>query len=283
MGYELYREVKVWAPPSLTHREKLTAMVLADDANDKTRLTWNSVVDVEIMRHAMVKNKRDMLKVLARLQDEKVIEHAGGGHNGKVAKFRFLHLDPAGCPGRPGCGCPLALGVQNEQPTDPKGVQNGPATDHVGGSNRPPYREASDQKEHPTDAEGCSFWPGRVSGSNTPTPSPSSTTSPLSLAERVVRDAGVVADHERETFINWLKDKHQIRGPGWWKTVTQDDLNEHAADWRAQHTTTAAPALPPWCGHCGDDNPAARTNARFRLIEGHACPDCHPTTQGHTP
>ncbi|MEU3287811.1 hypothetical protein [Streptomyces longwoodensis] len=96
MGYELYREVKVWAPTTLTHREKLTALVLADDANDKTRLTYSSVVDPEIMRQAMVPDDRSMRRIIAKLKEEKVLEHVGGGHNGRTAKYRFLHMAPAG-------------------------------------------------------------------------------------------------------------------------------------------------------------------------------------------
>lgn len=172
MGYELYREVKVWAPPSLTHREKLTAMVLADDANDKTRLTYSSVVDPEIMRQAMVKNQRDMLKIVARLQDEKVVEHAGGGHNGRIAKYRFLHLAPAVGPLKPG---------ENHPPTDGKGVQNEPATPDVARSNQTPNTSEAhgeaDQNEHPSADEGCSNRPRRVSETNTPTPSPPTTSS----------------------------------------------------------------------------------------------------------
>jgi len=39
--------------------------------------------------------------------------------------------------------------------------------------------------------------------------------------------------------------------------------------------------LPPWCGQCGDGNPAAEFNAKFRTEPGSKkpCPDCHPTNQ----
>jgi hypothetical protein len=276
MGYELYREVKVWASPSLTHREKLTAMVLADDANDKTRLTWNSVVDPEIMRQAMVKNDRDMRKILAKLQDEKVIESAGGGHNGRIAKYRFLHLDPVGCPGESGCGCPLALAVQKEPATtEPTHDVGGPErTGYIDGASSTPV-----QKEPATDRVGGPNRHRSRSESDRPTPSPSSTTSPLSVAEQVVRDSGVVADDERETFISWINNQHQPRGPAWWRTVAKNgDLGELAEKWRAEQTT-AAPTIPAWCGHCGDDNPAARLNPRFRQRDGQPCPDCHPDTR----
>lgn len=39
-------------------------------------------------------------------------------------------------------------------------------------------------------------------------------------------------------------------------------------------------SLPRWCGQCGDGNPAAEFNAKFRTAPGSKkpCPDCHPTT-----
>jgi hypothetical protein len=128
MGYELYREVKVWAPESLTKGEKLAALVLADDANDQTRLTYSSVVDPEIMRQAMVKDDRAMRRIIARLTDEKVIEKATGGHNGRIAKFKFLHLVPAGAEMKPGENHPATEAVDATAPGE-----NHPATDGVGG------------------------------------------------------------------------------------------------------------------------------------------------------
>jgi hypothetical protein len=139
----------VWAPPTLTHREKLTAMVLADDANDQTRVTWSSVVDPEIMRQAMIKNDRDMRKVVARLQDEKVIEHAGGGHNGRTAKYRFLHMAPASVakpvqkePATDDVGGPKETGYADEREVKP--VRNDPPTGTVAGPNRHRSRSKSD-------------------------------------------------------------------------------------------------------------------------------------------
>lgn len=40
------------------------------------------------------------------------------------------------------------------------------------------------------------------------------------------------------------------------------------------------PALPRWCGHCGNGNPAAEFNPKFRTAPGgkKPCPNCHPTT-----
>lgn len=174
MGFKVYRDVKLYAPDGLTHREKLTALVLADDANEQTRLTYKSVVDPDIMRQALIRNERDMRKVLARLQDMKVIEHAGGGFKGKVAKFRFLHMDPAGCPGPPGCQCPQAMAVQNEPP-----LNDGPNRT----ATTPGTGTQEVQKEPAMDPKGGSFWHQRRSESDLPTtPSPSTTSSSPSAA-----------------------------------------------------------------------------------------------------
>ncbi|MBE4789956.1 hypothetical protein [Streptomyces caniscabiei] len=162
MGYELYREVKVWAPPSLTHREKLTAMVLADDANDRTRLTYSSVVDPEIMRQAMVPDDRSMRRIIAKLKEEKVLEHVGGGHNGRTAKYRFLHLAPA--------GSGITLPGEND-----------PATADVGGSESPSYESEPDEKagenDPPSDGVGGSFSASSRVKKTPPTPSPPTTSS----------------------------------------------------------------------------------------------------------
>lgn len=43
----------------------------------------------------------------------------------------------------------------------------------------------------------------------------------------------------------------------------------------------SGPSLPPWCGQCGDGNPAAEFNAKFRTAPGSSkpCPDCHPANR----
>ena len=40
-------------------------------------------------------------------------------------------------------------------------------------------------------------------------------------------------------------------------------------------------SLPPWCRQCGDGNPAAEFNAKFRTAPGSSkpCPDCHPANR----
>ncbi|MDX3229404.1 hypothetical protein [Streptomyces sp. ME19-01-6] len=305
MGYELYREVKVHAPLSLTHREKLTAMVLADDANDRTRLTYSSVVDPEILRQAMVKNDRDMRKILARLQDEKVIEKAAGGHNGSRAKYRFLHLAPA---------------VGSSKPGELKGVQIEPATPPEGGPNRTGYEEAMCQKEPPTGGVGGSFWHRRGSKKNPPTPPTSSTTSsssnpphPSTGSTPQPEGGGGGSDHDEQQQHAAVEYLRSLPAPwsagrrtaanlaplllaaaadtGWQLdeqlatklTENAGGITNYAAVLRKriedlprlhQPRASVGPTLPPWCGQC--DGPDLSDRWRSTATGEIKCPDCNP-------
>lgn len=46
LGHRLYREVRDFAPADLTHGELVVALMIADDANDGTRLSW---IDQELL------------------------------------------------------------------------------------------------------------------------------------------------------------------------------------------------------------------------------------------
>lgn len=137
MGYLLYREVKVWAPRTLTKGEKLTALVLADNADDRSRETRDSVVDPEIMEEAMVPDERSMRRIIARLQAELIIKNVAAGHNGRTAKFKFLALAPAGWLGATGYTKRSDVGGQKSPAYDVEGegesAENHPPTDEVAG------------------------------------------------------------------------------------------------------------------------------------------------------
>lgn len=101
---------------------------------------------------------------------------------------------------------------------------------------------------------------------------------PTTTAERVIRTAAAVTPDEEQQFIDWVTTRHTPRGPGWWRTTAANgDLPDLAQTWRTEHAPAATgPALPAWCGQCGDGMPAAQYNPRFRQLDGRACPDCHP-------
>lgn len=93
--------------------------------------------------------------------------------------------------------------------------------------------------------------PRARSGADPKSPSQSPESPSLSPAEQVVRDSGVVADDERETFINWINNKHQPRSSAWWRKVASNgDLTELAAAWRADQPATASSRTPRE-GKCG--------------------------------
>jgi predicted transcriptional regulator len=108
----------------------------------------------------------------------------------------------------------------------------------------------------------------------------------LTPVQQIVRQAAVVPVDEERPFIAWMTVKHPDKGAGWWQTVARNGhLAGHVADWRASKTTApaAASGIPKWCEHCGDDNPAARFNPRFRRkSDGSLCGDCHPEMVGST-
>jgi hypothetical protein len=136
MGHDVYRNVKKYAPDHLTHREKLAAMVLADDASEDTWITWHSPYDPDLMAECLIKTDREMRRVLGVLQEAKVIEKVEGGHNGKVIKFRFLVLGPA-------------VGGRNPPPySETDATEKSPPTDGVGGRN-PPRRRAENAPPTP--------------------------------------------------------------------------------------------------------------------------------------
>lgn len=98
-------------------------------------------------------------------------------------------------------------------------------------------------------------------------------------AQRAIRSSGAISADEEQDFITWCTAKFNVKHAGWWKTCA-DDLPEHAAVWRGERAGFGAPRvrqLPDWCRVCGEDNPAAEFNPKFRrTAAGAKCPDCHP-------
>ncbi len=115
--------------------------------------------------------------------------------------------------------------------------------------------------------------------------SSSETGKPATFAQQAIRATGLLTPDEEADFLTWVTTTHAPRGTGWWKTVTANgDLPDLIAEWRDQRgpNLRAVPTpLPAWCGQCGNGNPAAEFNPKFRTQPGSKkpCPNCHPTTQ----
>lgn len=90
-------EVLDHAPLALTHREKLVLLVLAKDANERTRLTWSSVQDPKILKRAKV-SRSQMFEVLKTLQDKGVLKKVVVGQKNASAKYEIARLGPVQSP-----------------------------------------------------------------------------------------------------------------------------------------------------------------------------------------
>ena len=270
-----------WKDLGLTVGERDDLVVIAENCNDSSRETYGPIHEDYILRRAN-KSAKSWRTALGRLMQKDALEYAvrNGremrGHPGQHAVYRI----PILCPEHPHDGwhgyCTRPERVTSQMPqSEQEDAAMGPLTDDPIDGMGHPSEDPSTGMGPLAEVNGSSDRGEWVRHQRTPTPL-SPQLPPLSLAEQVVRDSGVVAEHERETFINWINNQHQPRGPGWWRKVASNgDLADLAEKWRAEQTT-AAPTFPAWCGHCGEDNPAARLNPRFRQRAGQPCPDCHP-------
>jgi hypothetical protein len=138
VGIRLFVEVLQHAPLTLTHREKLLLAVLAEDANDDTRLTWSSVEDPKILRGAMV-NRAQLYAVLKALIAKDTLKRISAGQRHGTAKYKILEMasqcqqipdaeadfkgqqipdtDPSQCQQIPDADAPLSVS-ENQKLTD---------------------------------------------------------------------------------------------------------------------------------------------------------------------
>lgn len=159
-------EVLNEAPEALTHREKLLLVVLAEDANDDTRVTWNSVERPEVLRGAKV-SRSQLYAVLKSLASKGVLEKLSSGQKNGTAKYKIPKFPTAAqCPGFPDTDTP----------------SQGPSSPDTDGSQCPETPDTDENAQCPenadTDPSQCQeIRDVSVPESGTPTPlNPSSTT-----------------------------------------------------------------------------------------------------------
>lgn len=100
MGIRLIVEVLTSAPEALTHREKLLLVVLAEDANDDTRITWNSVERPEVLRGAKL-SRAQLYAVIKSLIAKGALEKLAAGQKNGAAKYKISKLPDSQCQGIP--------------------------------------------------------------------------------------------------------------------------------------------------------------------------------------
>jgi len=100
VGIRLIVEVLTSAPEALTHREKLALVVLAEDANDDTRMTWNSVERPEVLRAAKL-SRSQLYAVLKSLIAKGALTKLTAGQKNGTAKYKIPPFQVPQCPGIP--------------------------------------------------------------------------------------------------------------------------------------------------------------------------------------
>jgi hypothetical protein len=165
VGIRLIVEVLNTAPEALTHREKLLLVVLAEDANDDTRMTWNSVERPEVLRGAKV-SRSQLYAVLKSLVTKGALERLAAGQKNGTAKYKIPTFDAPQCPGIP----------------DTDGPSQSPSSPDTDTPQCPGFPDTDENPQCPENADtDPSQCPGirdvSVPESGTPTPLfPSSTT-----------------------------------------------------------------------------------------------------------
>lgn len=172
MGIRLIVEVLSSAPEALTHREKLLLVVLAEDANDDTRITWNSVERPEVLRGAKL-SRAQLYAVLKSLIAKGALEKLAAGQRNGTAKYKICKFPESQCPQIPDTEPPS----QSPENADTDSSQRPSSADTE------PNRQCQENADtEPSQCQG--FWDVSVRESGTPTPlNPSSTTPSASKQE----------------------------------------------------------------------------------------------------
>lgn len=177
VGIRLIVEVLTSAPEALTHREKLLLVVLAEDANEDTRITWNSVERPEVLRGAKL-SRSQLYAVLKSLATKGAIEKLAAGQKNGAAKYWIAKFPNSQC--------------QENRDTEPP--SQGPQTPDTESPQRPGSADTEPKGQcqgnadtEPSQCQGIRDVSVRESG--TPTPLNPSTTTPLASKQEGQPDA----------------------------------------------------------------------------------------------
>lgn len=282
MALRLILEVLDHAPDSLTPKEHLAAIVLAENANKVSRQIWDSVEDPQIMARIRVKRAR-LYELLEGLIQKGVLEQVSVGQKQSRARYRFRELCPPQCPGHADTENKISVRESRnlnevQRPEDPDvSVRKtrtptpiplhqllSPQRDDVPSVDA----DAPSRERSSTDDEAQTVLAAYAAALGRPVTN-GTRAKLLSHAQALLGNGYPAA---------WLADRaREIAARGW------TDLEQHASRSTvplpgATASTRPPNGLPPWCGHCGGANgPAARSNARFRVVDGEPCPECHPS------
>lgn len=281
MGYELYREVKRYAPADLDTGELALLLILADDADEDSRECSPGIDELCAWMRMSSDGISKILQRLAKkgievriIVDKDKIGRPVYARKGLCTTYLIPSFAPAG----------MVVPASDQTANGRTTVRPKPAQRPDGSTTKAGVR--SYQR------------PPKVVPQYDPSSSfPEEEDPPLPPALKAVRDARLGLDEEEEDlFIAWANHPDQ-NGPhvaGWWaKLAKNGDLAVQAARWRnslaaaaAARDSPAEPVLDPWCRECGDANPICETSARWRTLDGtvtgEICPVCHPDRKAHS-
>ncbi|WP_405769222.1 hypothetical protein OG539_32645 [Actinacidiphila glaucinigra] len=317
MGYELRRWFEDRLPQEISSGERVVALAIADLVWDDSRIGYGRKFMEKLLHKSGFENEAQLGKVLGKLaargielrvpicgQDGKPLKNKRGqlvyAHRGHQRTFR-VPLESE-FPGRP------APVWNDEEERSPDRVtfeaERSPARETFSGE-RSPARESmvtqagdpiplTTNTLPPTATPHSAPRPGKAGRSEQPNDAITAAAAFLTnLPEpwavgRVTAKAMAPQLLEVITEQGWRLDEQLIAK----LTENPNGINRHSSVLRLrindlpkapqqQPASPAKPSLPLWCRHCGDGNPAAEFNAKFRTAPGSSkpCPDCHPVNQ----
>jgi hypothetical protein len=280
-----------WQDAGLTPGERWDLLVLAENANDGTRLTYGPVHAQHILERAN-KSPKGWKNAITALMRKKVITTHVPGRIKQVAVYHLEHLCPEpphdGYKGH--CTRPSKDQEEGHPASDPLKEEGHPADDPMGH----PTDDPLGQEGHPADAE-------RVIQQVTPTPpNSSSKETPLTTPSSSVAEVSVSATETTEgggggrEIPSEDQDQTQTRAQAF---VSQLDYRGRDVDKQQRQRLCAlvADALAAGWSEGGlnryldiSDDPNVRNAASLYLYKLHAdrLPDARPTeavTQGLPP
>lgn len=312
MGYQLRRWLADRLPADLTSGERLVALEIADQANEKTRLAYGAkLLDVVVHRSGLA-NQKQVGKVLGKLAASGIeLRVPARNKDGEIVRNK------AGRPLYAFEGHKLTFRIPEEKEFTAREVplwgelstERSPA----GGSTEP---QSSPHRGQELPPQGD------------PVSSPLLKTPPLNGSTPSAPEDGVAGrkqQHEDRltaaaAFLEALPDPwtvgpvsartsapdlvRMIEKQGWdldadlvaklterpggitsYPPVLRIRINDLPRRIKPAPRKSSGP-LPPWCGECADGAKAAEREGRLRLVyddRGHArpCPKCHPSQTAH--
>lgn len=246
MGIRLIVEVLDHAPTTLTHREKLLLVALAEDANDESRQTWNSVASPKVQQRAQL-SRTQLYDVLAAVVAKGVLKRITAGQKNARAKYEFLPLD-----------------IQSPAQRDTENNSQGPAQQDTEPAQRPVHRDTDGRFSVPesgtlTDSQCPAPRDVSVPLDGTPTPHPSIPTTsdapaPITAQTIVAEWLERVSKRPPSSVVGHVS---RLVGQLLADDIEADDIRRGMAAWMAKglHPSTlpavvnevmnAAPPAPP--------------------------------------